>query len=615
MYLSKKLFNKSIIALFSIFLISCGTKENQRVKFALEKDAGYTPSMVWQKFQDIPLERTGIFNAGITPHLWWMKVDLKANKNETSRYFFKLNNPHINRLIVYEGGQDTAAWILGDNFPFPQRPFLNRDLVIPLQLEAMESISLLILLDKKGETLLVEPELLTEEEFLQIGAIENLFMGLFIGWMLIIFFAACFFAWNLREISALFYALFIISTTMWLCSHWGLGFQYLWPENLTWTDKSRPVFNILTNVLFLFLLLSFFPPLKKKSKLTYGIYFFIALHLFLIIDSMFRPLPTIPVANKMLYLRLTFGFSIFLTFLTIYYLLRQMRAKVPYAGYYLSGISILIMFNALLQLHQSGISVEMPNFMYDFGSSFGILGETIFITAAFASRAAAFKKEKELLSFKILQKEKEVADRLIQVQEDERNRLARDLHDSIGGMLASIYLEADKIGKQPPSTDKAGHLKLMIKQSMDEVRSISHNLTPPHLEELGLEKALQNHVQLVAEQNQLKINYYYSIKENLSKALQLMLYRICGELLYNVVKHAMASEVMVQLVSVNYTLEIIVEDDGKGMETKKKTNGIGLKNMRERVKYLKGEIHIDSNNQGTTVIIKIPFNPKSDFLL
>jgi hypothetical protein len=63
MYLSKNLFNKSIIALFSCFLISCGTKENQRVKFAVEKDAGYTPNMVWQKFQDISLERTGIFNA------------------------------------------------------------------------------------------------------------------------------------------------------------------------------------------------------------------------------------------------------------------------------------------------------------------------------------------------------------------------------------------------------------------------------------------------------------------------------------------------------------------------------------------------------------------------
>jgi signal transduction histidine kinase len=299
-----------------------------------------------------------------------------------------------------------------------------------------------------------------------------------------------------------------------------------------------------------------------------------------------------------------------MTFLVIFYLIQQKRAKVPYAGYYLIGVSFLVIINVLMQFHQSGISLGVPNFVFDFSSSVGVLNETIFITASFAGRAATFKKEKEQLSKEILQKEKDIANRLIQVQEDERNRLARDLHDSIGGMLASVYLQADKIEKSAPNIGDTLLLKQLVKKSIEETRSISHNLTPPHFNELGLEKTLKNQIQLIAEQNQLRINYFFGIKEKLSKALQLMLYRICGELLYNVVKHAKASEVMVQLMSVNNSLEIIVEDDGQGMETKKKISGIGLDNMRERVKYLKGEIHIDSNNNGTTVIIKIPLNPE-----
>jgi hypothetical protein len=81
---------------------------------------------------------------------------------------------------------------LGDNFPFAQRPFLNRDFVIPMDLAAFELKNLLISIDKIGETLMVEPKLLTENEFLQMISSENIFMGMIIGWMAIIFFQPVF---------------------------------------------------------------------------------------------------------------------------------------------------------------------------------------------------------------------------------------------------------------------------------------------------------------------------------------------------------------------------------------------------------------------------------------
>jgi signal transduction histidine kinase len=610
MYFKKKSSKSLLIALLTVFLFSCGKNENTRVRFAVEKDAGNSAIEVWEKFQGVPLEGKGIFNPGIASELWWMKVRIQSNQEEKGRHFFKLNNPHINKLKVYLENSEKPTWVLGDDLQFGQRPFMNRDLVISFDLDDFESKIFLISIDKIGETLIVEPELLTEKEFLHKNSTDNLFMGVILGWLIIIFFAACFFAINLKEISALIYGLFIISNAFWLFSHWGLGFQYLWPENLVWADKVRPVFNLLTNVLFLLLVISFFPPLKKNSKLIYSIYFVIAFNLFVIINLVIFPMSYYPLALRIFFLRLIFGFSGLMTFLVIFYLVQQKRAKVPYAGYYLLAISFLIIINLLMQFHQSGISLGVPNFIFDFSSSLGILNETIFITASFAGRAATYKEEKEKLSKEILQKEKDIADRLIQVEEDERNRLSRDLHDSIGGMLASIYLQADKIEKSVDNSADTLLLKQMIKKSMEEARSISHNLTPHHLDELGLEKTLKNHIQLISEQNQLKINFVFEIKRNLNKSLQLMLYRICGELLYNVVKHAKASEVMVQFMSVKDTLEIIVEDDGQGMEFKEEIRGIGLKNITERVKYLKGEIHFDSNTKGTTVIIKIPLNPE-----
>jgi signal transduction histidine kinase len=604
--LEKKPIRTVLITLVSIFLISCGSKENGRVRFAVESDEIHPASEVWKKFNEIPLDGTGIFNPGITSHLWWMKVELQATKNEPDIYFFKLNNPHINRLDIYVDGSDTATWILGDNFPFSQRPFLNRDFVIPINLAAYESKILLISIDKIGETLMVEPELYTEDEFLQMSASENLFMGLIIGGMAIIFFSACFFAFNLKEISAFIYGILIFSSGFWVFSHWGLGFQFLWPDNLDWADKVRPMFNMITNILFLILVISFFPPLKKNSKLIYSMYFVIGFNLFVVINLALFPLSYFPLDLRILFLRLIFVFSGFMTFLIVLYLIQQKRAKIPFAGYYLIGISVLIVILVLMQFHQSGISLGVPNSVFDFSSSVAILSQTIFITAAFSGRAATYKKEKEQLALEMLVQEKKVADQLIQVQEEERSRLARDLHDSIGGMLSSIYLQADKIEKQVEASEETSHLKHLIKQSIEEARGLSHNLTPPHLDELGLEKTLHNLIESVTKYNDIKVKYFFNVTVPLKKPVELMLYRICSELLYNVIKHANAREVSVQLTSDDNTLIITLEDDGIGMDPQKKINGIGLKNIKDRVNYLSGNLHIDSNAHGTTVIIEAP---------
>lgn len=596
----------SLLLCLSVYLFSCAGRKSESPSFAVLEDANYTALEVWEKFKDQALERNGLFNAGITPHIWWMKLELKPTDKAEDRHYLKLHNPHINKLEVYLSGSEHPQWVMGDNLPFDRRPYWDRDLIIPLILKDGESISMLLRVDKAGETLMVEPQLMSESRFLEKNKLETLFMGLIIGWMGVIFIAACLYAWKLRERSAIIYALYIISLTVWLGSHWGLGFQYLWPNSIDWVDKSRPTFNLLTNALFLFLILSFFPPLKKNSKLTYGIYVFIAIHVYLIIDSFIRPLANIPMESKMVFLRLIIVFSIFLTFLIILYLVRQIRAGIPYAGYYLAGIFVLIGFNVLIQLHQSGISLGMTSFVFDFGSSIGMLGETVFITVAFASRAANYKREKELLDLQLAQQEKGKAERLIQVQEEERNRIARDLHDSIGGMLSSIYLKASQIEENAAEPKLTRELKEMVSRSIEEARSISHNLTPLHLEEQGLGKTLKNQIDLIGKQHHLKINFTFDVGHRLEPATSLIVYRICGELLQNITKHARASEVMVSLNSDTSGLEIIVEDDGKGMNPDSSKNGIGLRNIRERVSYLKGNLHIDSNPSGTTVIITIP---------
>ncbi|MFD2201160.1 7TM diverse intracellular signaling domain-containing protein [Shivajiella indica] len=596
--------NLSLGLIFFLFF-SCDLPKRETLTYFTEKALGQSVAEAWTTTDSIYVSN-GKFNAGITPYAWWIRTSISNPNPFPKQYVLLLNNPHINQLEIFFNGEDKARYITGDYFPFEQRPFLDRGLVVPLDLKPKSTIELLLLADKRGETFLIEPQLVDINSFYEIRTGENLIIGITSGWMLMILIFTCFFAWELKDSTAIFYALYIVSLLFWLISHWGLGFQYLWPQSTVWASNSRPFFNLMTNVLFLVVVLKFFPPIGKSKYLGYAVWAIIILQIMLLINFMMSEPSSITTQDKMIFLYLTIIISIVVTFLILYYLFLQWKAEVPFVGLYLAGIMVLLFFNVVIQLNQSGISLGLPQFLFNFGSAFGLMGETAFITLAFARRAGTYKREKEKLAIEILQKEKNIADQIIRVQEEERNRLGRDLHDSIGGMLASIHIQADKIAGEHPNAQSVGKLKEMVANSIQEARSLSHNLTPPHLDDLGLEKVLQNHVNMISENHHLAVNYYYDIPIDLPKALQLMVYRICSELLHNVIKHAQASEVMVQLILQESNLEIIVEDNGKGMSGTRKINGIGLKNLQDRVSYLKGEMHIDSNAGGTTVIITIP---------
>jgi signal transduction histidine kinase len=572
--------------------------------FQVLADKNILPEVARKKILNAP-KQTGVFNTGITPVNWWMKVNFQAS-DTLERYYLKLNNPHINKLEVYLSDLNSPTWITGDHFPFHNRPYWDKDFVIPLGNLSSQPRSILLNISKPGETLLIAPMILTESQLLQKKSIETLIIGLFIGWMGVMLVGACMYTVALKDSSGIFYALFIFFLVLWLTSHWGIGYQYWWPNNHAWADKSRPVFNLLTNMFFLLLMMNFFPPLGKKNWLVYLLYSVIILHLLLVLDASLRPMSTIKIANKMAFLKITFGFSLLVTILIILYLWQQYRAKIQYAAYYLAGISFLIGFNLLVHLHQAGIPLIFNQFLFDFGSSFGMLGESLFITAAFIGKAADFKKERDKLELELVEKEKKVAERLIDVQENERNRLARDLHDSIGGMLASIYLKANQIESYFENHKLTDELKTMVSKSIIEARSISHNLTPPHLEETGLEDALRFHLKTIQEQALLTISFSFLVSSTIPKNLQLTLYRICCELIQNVLKHAQATELSIQILEHEKKIELIVEDDGVGFKTLSTKNGIGLKNIQDRISYWKGEFHIDSTTDGTTILIHIP---------
>jgi two-component system NarL family sensor kinase len=194
---------------------------------------------------------------------------------------------------------------------------------------------------------------------------------------------------------------------------------------------------------------------------------------------------------------------------------------------------------------------------------------------------------------------------LVEGEERERQRLSREIHDSLGGLLstAKTYLQ-DSNGNDP-------NLRKIIDQSCEEVRQITNDLMPVSLQLVGLKGAIED---LAAKAELLGIESKVEI-HNLkveSERMKLAVYRIAQESVNNVIKHSSARRLLIQLIQQDDTLNLVVEDDGIGFDSNRLNEGMGLKNMQSRAALLDGEIEFESiPGQGTSVNIQIPLTENS----
>lgn len=203
---------------------------------------------------------------------------------------------------------------------------------------------------------------------------------------------------------------------------------------------------------------------------------------------------------------------------------------------------------------------------------------------------------------------------MVKGQEEERERIAKDLHDSLGGLLSTIKLRYDKLifeTKNELYSSDFHKVHELIDEACTEVRNIAHDLKPGALEKLGLIDALEDMINRFLRTEQNIIFQHYGLEEanNIDSETSINVYRIIQELVNNSCKHSKAKEILVQLSRNENQLEIIIEDDGLGYDELNIIKGMGLDNIRSRVNYLKGEMSIKSDpGFGTSTYIVIPLS-------
>ena len=253
-----------------------------------------------------------------------------------------------------------------------------------------------------------------------------------------------------------------------------------------------------------------------------------------------------------------------------------------------------------LQLAEKNLQLQKNrNYMY---YTLAALAVALLIVALLFIRSRHKKRmhEQELKSIH-QQKELQLLQALMQGEEKERSRIAKDLHDGVAGMLAAVKMHFSSI----PGADDMAHSEgyrqgmQLLNEATQEIRKTSHNLMPEVLLQHGLDEALRRYCNNVNNSKVLQIQYdSWGTINRFNGSFELSVYRIVQELVNNIIKHSRASQAIVQLSQQDDFLSISIEDNGVGFSNNDAgKDGMGLRSLQSRIKAMNGKMEVESSQQ------------------
>lgn len=533
----------------------------------------------------------------------WLRTALpKFNSNFTHIYLGRVNytfQVFLDEEKIFEYGKnecfdDTGQFGLNQLLiPLPKFKF-DDELLITLQLNSDENL-------KNWGSVLTSAEKVYEDLFL--SNIDDLLLSaIFISITIILFVLYLFY---LRTTLLLSIIIFISSIAIFTLSN-SLFIQLIFPAPILYYHSDY--ISLVTATVGAFLALKEIVSDRFKTILK----LIVIIHLLFLIGSIILVFST-----KTTYLQILNYFMIVLSanmLISIVVILLSLKEGRYTTKLVITGMSAFIL-SAFVEIiiFYTGYS----SFVYNYSVQalhFGALLFIIFLIWIAGYHYINSFREKDLARQKELdavKRESEVkarfARRLIQTQEDERNRIAMELHDSIGQKLLLIknYLLSEIRARSTAKkdVDSLEEISNLSGETIQEVREITHNLRPQHLDQLGLTTAIETAVERF--ENSSEISFHFELDDidgAMPKEDEINYYRIIQESLNNIVKHSNASEAHVTIKRNNNSIIAEIKDNGKMQNLNLKSEGIGITGMRERAKMIKAEISIDiGKSEGTSI--------------
>jgi len=213
---------------------------------------------------------------------------------------------------------------------------------------------------------------------------------------------------------------------------------------------------------------------------------------------------------------------------------------------------------------------------------------------------------------------RELSARILQAQDEERRRIARELHDGAGQLIAALGMEASNLARERDrlssrAASSLDNIESLVVQMTQDIRTMSHLLYPPLLDEVGLQSALTEYVKGFSERSGIQVSLDLPVAiERLDRDYELSLFRIVQECLTNIHRHSGSKTASIRIVQEDEALVLEVRDEGRGMhaerlsEIQSRGSGVGIRGMRERVLQFSGRMSIESDGSGTRIHAVIP---------
>lgn len=559
------------------------------------------------------------FWAGGRPY--WFRIELKNSTNmiQDLLIHLQLSLYDVVEFYVVEKKQVTDHQSLNWKTPQQNRRIKHRDFIFPTTLQPRQEVFYYLKIRKNFGAISFPISIWEKNNFDYYYPTNDHYnwgfiSGIFIFVCIISFLLSLIF----NEKLYLYYGIYVLTALTFIYTMQGYFIRFYGEGNFGIEgDKVRYIATMLLMISNLLFVRSYlrWDLLKNKLFYWYSNFFIISFCLLILVayvDNL--------VLNNFLFntytMHITFlvslGFSIppFFVFGTTIYCIYINHFKKDATYYLLANLPVFFV------AFYSGLSTyEFVPGSFLTGIDFFVIAffiEIIALSGLLAYRVKLMQgmSEKLLIEKNFIQQQRTQA--VLEAEERERIRIARDLHDGVGQTLAAArmtlgnYLSQKKI----ESSEMQNSLDL-LEDSIKEIREISHNMMPSSLTKFGLTSALKQFTNKVNALGKIEIELQIvGFKERSDEKIELMLYRIVQEIISNIIRHADARKVNIELVRHDTELILIVEDDGRGFDTARTENhGIGLKNIATRVEYLNGSVNFDSSiGKGTSVVIEVPLN-------
>ncbi len=573
----------------------------------------------------------------------WVKIVITNKSNTDRRLYLYLDNALINYVeyYEYEGHKQLSHQLTGDAFPISERLIQYRNPIYNIKVAYNQTKTIYLLFKLNGRKIHTPLQLYSQDRLIEHISKKESNISFYYGILAALSALSIMFFFLIKEKVYIYFASYLTSQTLLQLSTSGFAAIYLWPNFTFWVDRSLPILMSLTIISGLSFLLAFVERSKFKHWQIVLIKVYQAFAILIIIGSFFEG--DIYYASIWLLYRMIPPFYIGLIVLALYFFAKNyLPARFFVVGIIGSFISIFaIMFYSLMREHNNVFTNEYV--------LFGEVLKSTMLTLALLDRFRYYKEEKDKIQLQMIeqleelnkyreninkdlsekvsektrelnQKQYEVKRALLLGEEQERKRIATELHDGMGSMLSTLKLNAESIEldeKHLSEKELVAYKNIidLIDKACIELRNISHNMLPTGMEQFGLIQSLQSIIKKINNSSKTNFNLdTYNLNERFNRELELSLYRITLELINNIIKHSGAKNATIQLIKNDDSITLMVVDDGVGFDSNKIKEGMGLHNIKSRVDVFNGKLTIDTQpERGSTFIIEIPIYEK-DFL-